>query len=143
MQASGTDEGGLGLALTVKVDSFRTIRNSSPDSLDSPEGDLGGSGLPLTVKTDGLRSIRNSSLDSPEGDLGGIRAHFDCEHKWCSHNMEFITGFAGFAPIRRIRCQQPQDGTSPTHAQDGQDDVSLNTPQTDFIHRLYVSPRTL
>ena len=65
----------------------------------------------------------NSSLDSPEGDLGGVRAHFDHEHTWFSHNLEFI---AGFAPIRQISCQQLQDGPSPTHAQDGQDDVSLS-----------------
>ena len=39
---------------------------------------------------------------------------------------EFIAGFAGIRRIHRIRCQQLQDGTSPTHAQDGQDDVSLN-----------------
>ena len=32
----------------------------------------------------------------------------------------------GIRRIRRIRCQQLQDGPSPTHAQDGQDEVGLN-----------------
>ena len=44
----------------------------------------------------------------------------------CSHNFEFIAGFARFALIRPVRCKQLQDRPSPTHAQDAHDDVSLN-----------------
>ena len=49
----------------------------------------------MTLKTNGFRAISNSSPDSPEGDLEGVRTHLDSENRCCSHNLEFIAGFAG------------------------------------------------
>ena len=76
-----------------------------------------------TVGTSLLRGTYlnwNSSPDAADADGGGRGAGL----AWTVFAQSGIHQW--IQPIHRIRCQQLQDGPSPTHAQYGQDDVSLN-----------------